>query len=337
MEHATEMTPSPPAFALEFAARVTAVTHTPVRTFEFTLGTQKISADKRLDITKTSRLVANEGLAVLYCDNASTVNVAQGFCGLWCPLRGELSISEAGSRLSVPKGFAYIADTNRRYEATLSSAGACLAIIGSQLTWSAINAFSNDGHADLPALFPAIHPQSTVQRRNLIAFARECFTDTGRQRVARQISMISAAVSQLQRCFDEQIDRCPGRTVARRRSVFLRLQRAQLYIALHNSREMDIAMLAGIASYSPWQFIKIFNRVFGNTPHAYLSQYRVEVAKVLLKNRKLMGVSEIARAAGFSSRSTFARTMKQSVGTCATEFRAGNSGGCVGNSAAFGR
>ena len=323
MEFATDSRSSSFSFAQEFAASVIAVARTPLKTFVFSIDAQKVAAGKHFDITKASRLVANDGLVVLYCDHASTVSIAPGLCALWCPLRGDLSISEAGSRLSVPKGFAYIADTNRRYDAALSATGSCLAIVGSQIAWSAINAFSNDGQADVPAIFPAIHSHSPMQRRALIAFARQCFTDAKRQSIARQISMVSTVVRQLQRGFDEQIDRCPGRTIARRRSVFLRLQRARLYILLHNAKEMDVPLLANIASYSPWQFIKIFNQVFGKTPYAYLSQYRVEVAKMLLKNGKMMGVSEIARAAGFSSRSAFTRTMKQTIGTCATEFRAG--------------
>jgi AraC family transcriptional regulator len=322
MEYASIKSPGSPPFAREFAASLSAVARAPLKTFDFSIETQKVAADEYLEITRTSRVAANDSLGVLYCDRASTISIAPGLCGLWCPLRGELSISEGGSRLSVSKGFAYIADTNRRYEAAISPSGACLAIVGSQRTWSSINAFSNEGQVDGPAVFPAIHSLSPAQRRALIGFARECLTDAKRQGVARRISMVSAVVCQLQRCFDEQIDRCPGRTVARRRSVFLRLQRARFYIMLHNAEDVDVSMLANIASYSPWQFIKIFNQVFGKTPYAYLSQYRVEVAKNLLKHRKMMGVFEVARAAGFSSRSTFTRTMKQTIGICASEFRA---------------
>ena len=322
MDHATVVPSDSLPFAREFAASVSVVARTPLKTFVFSIQTQKVAAEEYLEITKTSRVTANDSLVVLYCERASTIGIAPGLCGLWCPLRGDLSISEGGSRLSVAKGFAYIADTNRRYEAAVSPSGACLAIVGSQRTWSAINAFSSEGQVDGPAVFPAIHGLSPTQRRALIGFARECLTDAKRQGVARQISMVSAVVCQLQRCFDEQIDRCPGRTVARRRSVFLRLQRARFYIMLHNAEDVDVSMLANIASYSPWQFIKIFNQVFGKTPYAYLSQYRVEVAKNLLKHRKMMGVFEVARAAGFSSRSTFTRTMKQTMGICATQFRA---------------
>ena len=327
MEYVADSPFSPAPFAQEFAISVSAAARTPLKTFEFSIEVQKVAAGRRLDIARPSRLAGNDGLVVLYCDRASTVNITPGLCALWSPLRGNLAISEAGSRLSVPKGFAYLADTNRRYEAALSASGACVAIVGSQLTWSAINAFSNDSQADVPAVFPAIHSHSLAQRRALIAFVRECFIDAKRQGVARQIAIVSGVVRQLQQPFDAQIDRCPGRTIARRRSVFLRLQRARLYIQLHNAKEMDVSTLANIASYSPWQFIKIFNRVFGKTPYAYLSQYRVEVAKMLLKNGKMMGVSEVARAAGFSSRSTFTRSMKQAVGICATEFRAENSNG----------
>ena len=321
MQYATQTPSGLLAFAQELAASATIVTRTPLKTFGFSIEAQKLDAGERLDITKTSRLVANDGLVVLYCGHASKIDIAPGLCGLWCPLRGDLAISEAGSRLTIPKGFIYVADTNRRYEGAVSATGTCLVIVGSQSTWAAINAFGGAGQADAPAVFPAVHPQSAKQRKAVIAFARECFADSKHQRIARKISMASAVVGELQQRFDEQIERCPGRTIARRRSVFLRLQRARLHIMLHNATEIDVATLANIASYSPWQFIKIFSHVFGKTPYAYLSQYRFEVAKMLLKNNKTMGVFEVARAAGFSSRSTFTRIMKQTLGTCATEFR----------------
>jgi len=53
-----------------------------------------------------------------------------------------------------------------------------------------------------------------------------------------------------------------------------------------------------------------------------LSQRRIEVAKMLLTHKTAMGVSDVARAAGFSSRATFTRNMKQLGGASATEIRA---------------
>jgi len=312
---------SAPAIDGEIAQAVNALARNQFRTFKFSIEALKAEKGSHVDISKLSRLVANDGLAILYCDRATTITIGAGLCGLWCPLRGDVWISEGGTRLTVAKKFVYVSDSNRSYEAEVSTAGACIAVIGSQTTWSAINAFDVGEQADAPAIFPALHAPSVSVRKGIIAFARESFRGARRQCCVRQISKISAVLSQLQQSFEGFVQRCPGRTIARRRSVFLRLQRARLYIQLYNARELDVSTLAHVANYSMWQFIKIFRQVFGDTPYAHLSQRRIEVAKMLLTQKTAMGVSDVARAAGFSSRATFTRSMKQLSGATATELR----------------
>src|SRR5664279_5329508 len=126
MEYATVKVPGSQPLAREFAASISAITRTPLKTFDFSIQAQKVAVDEHLEITRTSRVAANDSLVVLYCDHASTISIGPGLCGLWCPLRGDLSISEGGSRLNVSKGFAYIADTNRRYDAAVSPSGCLL-------------------------------------------------------------------------------------------------------------------------------------------------------------------------------------------------------------------
>lgn len=290
------------------------------RICRYTLQALKLGRAAHLHVTKSSRLLANNGLAVLYCERASTLSVDAGLCVLWCPLRGEIGIAEAGARFGVPKNLLHVADTQRAYEAEVSPAGACIAIIGSQLTWSAINAFGGDEHAATPSMFPALHAADAATRRAVIAFARECFAADAAPSAWR-VAMLAAIVGRLQQPFEALIRRCPGRTLARRRSVFLRLQRARLYIELYNSMELDVSMLAQIASYSLWQFIKIFRQVYGETPHNCLARCRIAFATMLLRSRSLMGISDVARAAGFASRSSFARNMRQYSGCSATRLR----------------
>src|SRR5512141_2534723 len=68
MEYATVNPPDSPPFAREFAASVNAITRTPLKTFDFSIETQKVAVDEHLEITRTSRMAANDSLVVLYCD-----------------------------------------------------------------------------------------------------------------------------------------------------------------------------------------------------------------------------------------------------------------------------
>jgi AraC family transcriptional regulator len=295
-----------------------------LESFDYPIETARLGNGERLEVTRNSRLFAENGLLLLYCDQGAQLTVGVGLCGLWCPLRGELSICEAGAHLTLAKGLIYVSDSNRQYEALTSIKSACIAVVASQATWSAINAFGGGSQMEKTAMFPAIHVCDSALRRAIVASARELFADPQRRRIAWQISIISSVINRLQQSFDYHIDQCPGRTLARRRNVFLRLQRSRLYIMLCNSKQIDVSKLADIASYSKWQFIKLFKQVFGTTPYVFLSRYRVEVAKTLLTAKAAMSVSDIARAVGFGSKSSFTRVIRQRIGESATQYRSSN-------------
>src|SRR5476649_571201 len=141
---------------------------TQFKTFRFLVETRKVEKGKRIEIGRESNYVRKDGLAILLCDGATTISIDDGLSSIWFPLRGEVWISDAGSRLGVSKRFMYISDSNRPYGAEISAAGACVAVVGSQTTWSAINAFGNVEQTGTPAIFPALHSLSVQTRRDMI-------------------------------------------------------------------------------------------------------------------------------------------------------------------------
>jgi len=297
--------------------------HTRARAFHFPLEAVRVERSRHLNLSKASRLFAGNGLAILYCEGATALSVASGLCGLWCPLKGDVRFMENGAHFNVPKRFVYVSDCNRPYDAEIPATGACIAIVAPQATWSALSGFGSEAQSYAPAVFPALHASDPQMRRSLIALARESFRGQAEKPASsRRISMLASIAGRLQQPFESLVQSCPGRTIARQRGVFLRMQRTRLHIELYNSMELDVSMLAHMANYSVWQFIKIFRQVFGETPHAYLARCRVEVATLLLRSRHSMGVADVARAAGFASRSAFSRNMKQISGSSATKLRA---------------
>src|SRR5581483_4474603 len=114
--------------------------------------------------------------------------------------------------------------------------------------------------------------------------------------------------------------RCPGRTAQQRYQVFQRLYRVRRFIAANCDRELDIATLAEIASYSPSAFIRAFRTVFTDTPHAFLVDQRLRRAHNLI-NESPLGISEIAKAIGFENRCTFSRLFHRRFGVSAATLR----------------
>jgi AraC family transcriptional regulator len=131
----------------------------------------------------------------------------------------------------------------------------------------------------------------------------------------------ASLLHELQAGFLPLVARCPGRTHAQRRNVFLRLLRVRNYMAASCHLDLGIDDFARMASYSPCHFIRAFNSVFGDTPHAVLVEQRLTRARRLV-DESSMAITEIARASGFENRCAFSRSFKRRFGVTATSLRA---------------
>ncbi len=92
------------------------------------------------------------------------------------------------------------------------------------------------------------------------------------------------------------------------------------YISCHIQEELSIQELAERANLSPFYFIRTFKKETGYTPHEFVLNSRVNMAKLYLKSYKL-SVKEIGFLCGFSSESGFCTTFKRITGTKPSDFR----------------
>jgi AraC-like DNA-binding protein len=92
-----------------------------------------------------------------------------------------------------------------------------------------------------------------------------------------------------------------------------RLRRARALIDACYDHPLDLEQIAGAASFSPYHFIRLFRRAFDQTPHQYLTQRRIEQAKLLLAAGEL-SVTEVCFAVGFQSLGSFSSLFHRSVG-----------------------
>ena len=101
-----------------------------------------------------------------------------------------------------------------------------------------------------------------------------------------------------------------------------RLRRVKEIIEAHLDEELTIEVLASEVSLSPFHFARAFKVATGMSPHRYVSNLRVEKAKVLIAEGKIP-LAEIARQCGFSSQSYFTTWFKRIVGVTPGAYRAG--------------
>ena len=99
------------------------------------------------------------------------------------------------------------------------------------------------------------------------------------------------------------------------------LRQALSYINdnLH-STNLKIAEIAIVVGMSPYYFSRLFRQSMGLSPHEYLTQRRLEVAKQMLKKTNLP-IVEITAEVGFNSQSHFITLFKQQVGTTPLKYR----------------
>ncbi|WP_087000712.1 AraC family transcriptional regulator [Rhizobium sullae] len=110
-------------------------------------------------------------------------------------------------------------------------------------------------------------------------------------------------------------------TPARRgRLPMLAARRVQDYLDENFSRKLSIDELAGIAKLSKSHFIQAFTNTFGQPPHQYVLNLRLDCAERLLSNEDV-SVAEVSYLSGFSSQSHLTSVMRKLRQNTPNQFR----------------
>jgi AraC-like DNA-binding protein len=99
-----------------------------------------------------------------------------------------------------------------------------------------------------------------------------------------------------------------------------RVRRAVELMESHLDRDLPLSELAAAAYLSAFHFSRLFKKVMGTSPHAYLAGLRTSRAQVLLSESDL-SVTEIATRVGYTSSSHFTKAFRDATGLSPTAFR----------------
>lgn len=100
-----------------------------------------------------------------------------------------------------------------------------------------------------------------------------------------------------------------------------RIRRAVEMMHANMDRDLPLEELAGAAYLSPFHFARLFKKLSGASPHAYLATLRVQRAQQLLAETDL-AVSEVSARVGYASPSHFSKAFRQATGMTPRAFRA---------------
>jgi len=257
-------------------------------------------------------------VAVLGGGRGCVLRVTGQAAAVWVPLRGRLQLEAANADSIALPGELRVTEPESRIHAIGRGNAIWMAVVGNTSAWRRALRGIVEIPTPEPVLLPARHRADHEVRLRAIALARADDRDRN-DRAEALIESIAALQSQ----FAPAIARCPGRTFAQRRQVFVRLQRVRNYLASNCHLDIDNETLARMASYSPWHFIRAFRSAYEETPHAFLVRMRLERARRLLCTSPL-AIAEIALASGFENRCAFSRLFRERFGVTAGAVRRGD-------------
>ena len=92
------------------------------------------------------------------------------------------------------------------------------------------------------------------------------------------------------------------------------------FIEAHYMEELSMKNAASAMNYSDAYFCKLFKQCFHVNFSTYLNEYRIQKAKVMMKNPRI-NIKEIGMACGYTDSNYFSRVFKRITGQTPTEYR----------------
>ncbi len=140
--------------------------------------------------------------------------------------------------------------------------------------------------------------------------AKEMIDDAWLEEKLRELL---ASMLGTQRAVKREIDDLPAVRASTRGELWRRVNRARDFLHANLNAPISLAGVAAAACLSPFHLLRTFQAVFGQTPHQYLNQCRLERAKFLLEKTKVP-ITAICLECGFTSLGSFSALFHKSCG-----------------------
>lgn len=137
-----------------------------------------------------------------------------------------------------------------------------------------------------------------------------------------QLTQLLARLVQAERGFHRRSDSIEALRPATRRELFARVERAADYLLSCYAEPLALDDVAAAARLSKYHLVRLFRRVHGVTPHAFLQRKRAAVARRLIETTDA-DLGDIALAAGFGTRFTMFRQLRRCFGASGVTLRRG--------------
>lgn len=101
--------------------------------------------------------------------------------------------------------------------------------------------------------------------------------------------------------------------------IYQRIVAAKIYIDENYNSPLNLEAVSEQAYFSRFHFHRLFTRIYRRTPHQYITQKRLDKARLLLTENK--SVTEVCNEVGFESIGSFSVLFKKEIGFAPQYYR----------------
>jgi AraC family transcriptional regulator len=254
----------------------------------------------------------------------------RGPLSLFTNLKGKSSVTCKGNRVAVDSSFFFVSNHDQHY--TLE--------IDKHTSTETFNIHFGEYFADQVLAALTSSPQKLLEENTFTApfnrvefFNRMYYRDTCYNRALQALqqnesplkteeilSGLMANLLQQDTATRKKAQRLPALKSATRQELLKRLCIATDYIYSSYNKDITLGELAAVACLSKFHFLRLFKVAFGKTPYQFISEVKVQQAKVYLKDPSLE-VNTIARLLAFDNTSSFSRMFYNQTGLYPSQYR----------------
>jgi len=181
-----------------------------------------------------------------------------------------------------------------------------------------------DGDLGWSGFFEALEPRSSPVGREMRRFRRDLLA--GKVSVAQwedRFVEIGRRLAMAQRWALMSAARTGAIKASTRLELATRARRGRDFLLSAGARSIPLKEVAREACMSPYHFHRTFRQLFGQTPHEFVTHYRVQRAAEDLRNTR-KSVTQICFENGFASVSSFSTLFRKRLGTSPIKLRQAN-------------
>lgn len=134
--------------------------------------------------------------------------------------------------------------------------------------------------------------------------------DAGESLIQEQMYLLTERLLVLNQTVQKEIDLLDFARCSTREEIYKRLHICRDYMISNIAQPQDLTAVAAAAGFAPHHFLRLFRKVFGTTPHQYLTGLRLQKANRFV-HEGTKSVSEICFDLGFDSVPSFSNLYKK--------------------------